>query len=76
MSFYNRRQFRQEQGEWVLTKSQIKKEFEVLKRSKEQLQGLYNDDQKKCAALAQQLANVTMQLTIRDEALKEVQNEL
>jgi hypothetical protein len=59
-----------------LTKSQIKKEFEVLKRSKEQLQGLYNDDQKKCAALAQQLANVTMQLTIRDEALKEVQNEL
>ena len=48
----------------------------MLKRNEEQLQGLYSNDKKKCDALTQQLANVTTQLTIRDEALNEVQNKL
>jgi hypothetical protein len=48
----------------------------VFKRNEDKLQGLHNNDQKKCAALIQQLANVTTQLMVWDEALKEVQNEL
>jgi hypothetical protein len=39
----------------------MKKEFEVLLRNKEHLQGLYSNDKMKCNALAQQLANVTTQ---------------
>jgi DNA repair exonuclease SbcCD ATPase subunit len=37
---------------------------------------LYGDEQENRAALAQQLADVTAQLTSLEEALKEVQNEL
>jgi hypothetical protein len=59
-----------------LEKPRLKEEFEVLKKNEEQLQGLHSDDQKKCVALAQQLTDVTTQLMLQDEALKEVQNEL
>jgi hypothetical protein len=51
-------------------------EFKVLKSSEVQIQGLHGDELKKCVALAQQLTNVSTQLTSREEALKEVQNEL
>jgi hypothetical protein len=54
----------------------MKEEFKVLKSSEVRIQGLHGDEQKKCAALAQQLADVSAQLTSREEALKEVQNEL
>jgi hypothetical protein len=65
-----------EQGIWILEKTRMKEEFKVLKSSEVRIQGLHGDEQKKCAALAQQLANVSAQLTSREEALKEVQNEL
>jgi hypothetical protein len=48
----------------------------VLKSSEVRIQGLYGDEQENRAALAQQLADVTAQLTSLEEALKEVQNEL
>jgi hypothetical protein len=51
-------------------------EFKVLKGSEVRIQGLHGDEQKKCAALAQQLADVSIELTLREDALKEVQNEL
>jgi hypothetical protein len=51
-------------------------EFKVLKTSEVRIQGLQGDEQKKCATLAQQLADVSAQLTSREETLKEVQNEL
>jgi hypothetical protein len=54
----------------------MKEEFKVLKSSEVRIQGLHGDEQKKCAALAQQLADFSVQLTSREEALKEVQNEL
>jgi hypothetical protein len=54
----------------------MKEEFKVLKSSEVRIQGLHRDEQKKCGALAQQLADVSAQLTSREEALKEVQNEL
>jgi hypothetical protein len=54
----------------------MKEEFKVLKSSEERIQGLHGDEQKKCVALAQQLADVSAQLTSREEALKDVQNEL
>jgi hypothetical protein len=54
----------------------MKEEFKVLKSSEVRIQGLHGDEQKKCAALAQQLADVSIQLTLQEEALKEVQNEL
>ena len=54
----------------------MKKKFKVFKSSEVQIQGLHGNEQKKCVALAQQLANVSAQLTSREEALKEVQNEL
>jgi hypothetical protein len=59
-----------------LEKTRMKKEFKVLKSSEVRIQGLHRDEQKKCDALAQQLADVSVQLTSREEALKEVQNEL
>jgi hypothetical protein len=59
-----------------LEKARMKEEFKVLKSSEVRIQGLHGDEQKKCAALAQQLADVSAQLTSREEALKEVQNEL
>jgi hypothetical protein len=65
-----------ERGVWILEKARMKEEFKVLKSSEVQIQGLHGDEQKKCAALAQQLADVSAQLTSREEALKEVQNEL
>jgi hypothetical protein len=37
---------------------------------------LYTNDQKKYHTLAQELTNVTMQLTVRNEAMKEVQSAL
>jgi hypothetical protein len=52
----------------------MKEEFKVLKSSEVRIQGLHGDELKKCAALAQQLANVSAQLTLREDALKEVQN--
>jgi hypothetical protein len=61
---------------WILEKACMKEEFKVLKSSEVRIQGLHGDEQKKCAALAQQLADVSAQLTSREEALKEVQNEL
>jgi hypothetical protein len=54
----------------------MKEEFKVLKSSEVRIQGLHGDEQKKCAALAQQLADVSTQLTSWEEALKEIQNEL
>jgi hypothetical protein len=54
----------------------LKEEFEVLKSNEVQIQRLHGDEQKKCVALAQHLADVSAQLTLWDEALKEVQNEL
>jgi hypothetical protein len=51
-------------------------EFKVLKSNEVRIQGLHGDELKKCAALAQQLADVSAQLTLRKEALKEIQNEL
>ena len=57
-------------------KVHMKEEFKVFKSSEVRIQGLCEDEQKKCAALAQQLANVSTQLTSWEEALKEVQNEL
>jgi hypothetical protein len=65
-----------ERGVWILEKACMKEEFKVLESSEVQIQGLHGDEQKKCAALAQQLADVSAQLTSRKEALKEVQNEL
>jgi chromosome segregation ATPase len=59
-----------------LEKARMKEEFKVLKSSEVRIQGLHGDEQKKCATLAQQLADVSAQLTSREEALKEVQNEL
>jgi hypothetical protein len=63
-------------GVWILEKARMKEEFKVLKSSEVRIQRLHGDEQKKCAALAQQLADVSAQLTLREEALKEVQNEL
>jgi hypothetical protein len=54
----------------------MKEEFKVLKSNEVWIQGLHGNEQKKCAALAQQLADVRAQLTSQEEALKEVQNEL
>jgi hypothetical protein len=65
-----------ERGVWVLERARMKEEFKVLKSSEVRIQGLHGDEQTKCAALAQQLADVSAQLTSREEALKEVQNEL
>ena len=50
----------------------MKEEFKMLKSSEVQIQGLYGDEQKKCAVLAQQLADVSAQLALREQALKEV----
>jgi hypothetical protein len=74
----------QERGVWILEEARMKEEFKVLKSSEVRIQGLHGDKQKKCAtlaqkkctALAQQLADTSAQLTSREEALKEVQNEL
>jgi hypothetical protein len=65
-----------ERGVWILEKARMKEELNVLKSNEVRIQGLYGDEQKKCAALAQQLADVSAQLTSREEALKEVRNEL
>jgi hypothetical protein len=65
-----------ERGVWILEKARMKEEFKVLKSSEVRIQGLHGNEQKKCATLAQQLADVSAQLTSWEEALKEVQNEL
>jgi hypothetical protein len=65
-----------ERGVWILEETRMKEEFKVLKSSEVRIQGLHRDEQKKCTALAQQLADVSAQLTSWEEALKEVQNEL
>jgi hypothetical protein len=65
-----------ERGIWILEKARMKEELKVLKSSEVRIQGLHGDEQKKCVVLAQQLADVSVQLTSREEALKEVQNEL
>jgi hypothetical protein len=59
-----------------LEEARMKEEFKVLKSSEVRIQGLHGDEQKKCAAIAQQLADISAQLTSWEEALKEVQNEL
>jgi ABC-type phosphate transport system auxiliary subunit len=59
-----------------LERARMTEELKVLKSSEVRIQGLHGDEQKKCAALAQQLADVSAQLTSREDALKEVQNEL
>jgi hypothetical protein len=66
----------QEQAAWVLEGARMREEFKVLKSSEVRIQRLHGDEQKKCATLAQQLANVSIELTLQEEALKEVQNEL
>lgn len=48
----------------------------MLKNSEVQIQRLHGDEKNKCTALAEQLVIVNTQLTLQDEALKEVQNEL
>jgi hypothetical protein len=48
----------------------------MLKSSEVQIQRLHGDEKNKCIALAEQLVIVNAQLTLHDEALKEVQNEL
>jgi hypothetical protein len=42
-----------ERGVWILEKARMKEELKVLKSSEVRIQGLYGDEQKKCAALAQ-----------------------
>jgi hypothetical protein len=42
-----------------LEKARMKEELKVLKSSEVRIEGLYGDEQKKCAALAQQLAEVS-----------------
>ena len=54
----------------------MKEEFKVLKSDEVRIQGLHGDEQKKYAALTEQLVNISAQLTSQEEALKEVQNEL
>ena len=49
----------------------MEKEFKVLKSNEVQIQGLHGDEQKKCATLAQQLADVSAQLVLWEHALKE-----
>jgi hypothetical protein len=44
---------------WVLERARMKEEFKVLKSSEVRIQGLHGDEQKKCAALAQQLLDVS-----------------
>jgi hypothetical protein len=44
---------------WVLERACMKEEFKVLKRSEVRIQGLHGVEQKKCATLAQQLADVS-----------------
>jgi hypothetical protein len=53
-----------------LEKARMTEEFKVLKSSEVRIQGLHGDEQKKCVALAQQLADVSAQLISREEALK------
>jgi len=65
-----------EQGVWILDKTRMEGELEVLKNSEVRIQGLHADEQKKCAILAQQLADVTTQLASRERALEEVRNQL
>jgi hypothetical protein len=48
-----------DRGVWILEKARMKEEFKVLKSSEVRIQGLHGDEQKKCAALAQQLAEVS-----------------
>jgi hypothetical protein len=48
-----------ERGVWILEKAYMKEEFKVLKSSEVRIQRLHEDEQKKCTALAQQLANVS-----------------
>jgi chromosome segregation ATPase len=71
-----RRRLEEEQGEWVLEKSRLQEELEVLQRREEQLERLHAAEKNKCATLAQELADVTMELTLWDEALKEIQKDL
>jgi hypothetical protein len=66
----------QERAVWVLERARMMEEFKVLKGSEAQIQGLHGDEQKKCAALVQQLADISAELTLWEDALKEVQNEL
>ena len=65
-----------ERGVWILEKISMEKEFEVLRSSEIQIQGLHRDEQKKCVALTQQLADVSAQLASREQVVKEVRNEL
>jgi hypothetical protein len=59
-----------DRGVWILEKARMTEEFKVLKSSEVRIQGLHGDEQKKCVALAQQLADVSAQLISREEALK------
>ena len=54
----------------------MEEEFEVLKSSEVWIQELHRDEQKKCVALAQQLADISTQLVSWEQALKEVRHEL
>ena len=77
MSFKGESQkLERERGVWISEKARMKEEFKLFKSSEVQIQGLHGDEQKKCVILAQQLANISAQLTSREEALKKVQNEL
>jgi chromosome segregation ATPase len=75
-SIKGQKKLEQDQGEWILEKIGLINEFEVLRRSKEQLQKLRSNDQKKLSELVQEIANVTTQLTVWNEAVKGVQSAL
>jgi hypothetical protein len=47
-----------ERGVWILEEARMKEELKVLKSSEVRIQGLHGDEQKKCAVLAQQLADL------------------
>jgi hypothetical protein len=48
-----------ERGVWILEEARMKEEFKMLKSSDVRIQGLHGDEQKKCAALAHQLADIS-----------------
>jgi hypothetical protein len=47
-----RRRLEEERGEWVLEKSRLHEEFEVLRRREEQLERLHAAEKNKCVVLA------------------------
>ena len=65
-----------EQDVWILEKTHMEEQFEVLKSTEVQIRGQYGDEHKKCVALAQEVVDVRAQLASREQALEEVRHEL